>query len=206
MTSPATPTASLTAKGEATRDAVLASAIECFGRDGFRRTSVAAIARAAEVGGTVPYAYFDDKEDLFYEALDEDAAATIHECLPLVFDEEIGMWREQLLLAMVAAVQRHPLAHRVLAGQEPQVVQRVFELPAIVDLRSAVLARLTNERAEGHVRTDVDLESVSSGVVTLMLSLLMSIVQLGPDTLSAGRVRDVSAVFEAALEPLAPPA
>ena len=64
-----------TTKGAQTRQAILEAAIARFGRDGYRATSVADIARDAGVGGTVAYAYFPDKEALFLAALDEDAAA-----------------------------------------------------------------------------------------------------------------------------------
>src|SRR3546814_11997860 len=61
-------------KGEQTRRAILAAAIERFGREGYRATSVADIARDAGVGGTVAYAYFPNTETLFLEAFDEDAS------------------------------------------------------------------------------------------------------------------------------------
>ncbi len=61
-------------KGAQTRQAILDAAIARFGRDGFRATSVADIARDATVGGTVAYAYFPNKEALFLAAIDEDAA------------------------------------------------------------------------------------------------------------------------------------
>jgi AcrR family transcriptional regulator len=66
-----------TSKGARTRQAILAAAIARFGREGFRATSVADVTRDAGVGGTVAYAYFDNKESLFLAALDEDAAGLI---------------------------------------------------------------------------------------------------------------------------------
>ncbi len=73
-------------KGAQTRRAILAAAIARFGRDGYRATSVADIARDAGVGGTVAYAYFENKEALFFAAVDEDAAGVIHEGLATVLD------------------------------------------------------------------------------------------------------------------------
>ena len=61
-------------KGEQTRLDILHAAIARFGRDGFRGTSVAAIARDAGVSRTAAYAYFDTKKALFIAALDADAA------------------------------------------------------------------------------------------------------------------------------------
>src|SRR3954470_24294936 len=107
-------------KGAHTRRAILDAAIARFGREGFRATSVADIARDAGVGGTVAYAYFPNKEALFMAALDEDAAAVIHEGLSTVLDGvDLVDWRQTLIFTLVAAVERHPLARRLLAGLEP---------------------------------------------------------------------------------------
>src|SRR2546421_264852 len=112
-------------KGEQTREAILWAAIVRFGRDGYRSTAVADIARDAAVSGTLAYAYFPNKEALFLAAVDEDAAA-------------------------------------------------------------------------GLVRSDIDAAAIANGMVTIILSLLMSVVQLGGG--AAGTYgSDVTAVFEAAL-------
>ena len=77
-------------KGAQTRAAILDAAIVRFGRDGYRATSVADIARDAGVGGTVAYAYFPNKEALFLAALDEDAANVIHEGVTTVLDQPVS--------------------------------------------------------------------------------------------------------------------
>src|SRR5881275_206574 len=124
----ASPTA--LSKGAQTRQSILDAAIARFGREGFRATSVADIARDAGVGGTVAYAYFADKEALFLAALDEDAAAVIEEGLTTAFgDPGLLDWRETLLFTLVGAVQNHPLARRLLAGLEPEVTTRVLDTP-----------------------------------------------------------------------------
>src|SRR4051794_29555945 len=120
------------AKGAETRRAILDAAITRFGREGYRVTSVADIARDAGVGGTVAYAYFPNKEALFLAAVDEDAAAVIHEGLSSVLASPgVPDWRQVLIITLVAAVDRHPLARRLLAGLEPEVTGRVLEIPAL---------------------------------------------------------------------------
>ena len=195
VTSSAAPT-----KGAQTRQSILDAAIARFGREGFRATSVADIARDASVGGTVPYAYFADKEALFLAALDEDAAAVINEGLSSVF-ENPGQpdWRQTLLFTLVAAVDRHPLARRLLAGLEPDVTDRVLEIPALTELRKACGERLRGEQAAGTVRSDIDAVTIGNGIVSIMLSLLMSVVQLGAQA-AGPYTNDVAAVFEAALD------
>jgi AcrR family transcriptional regulator len=188
-------------KGAQTRRTILDAAIARFGRDGHRATSVADIARDAGVGGTVAYAYFPNKEALFLAALDEDAAAVIHEGVSTVLaDPVLPDWRQLLIFTLVEAVEQHPLARRVLAGLEPDVTDRVLEIPALTELRKACADRISSEQLAGRVRDDIDPVAIGNGVVSIMLSLLMSVVQVGTTVAFAYR-DDVAAVFEAALEP-----
>ena len=188
-------------KGEQTRLDILHAAIARFGRDGFRGTSVADIARDAGVSGTAAYAYFDNKKALFLAALDEDAASAISEGMAIVFDGSVGhRWRQGLLVSLVEAVSRHPLARRVLANHEPDVLDRVVDLPALAELRKAVAARLTAEQFDGQIRADIDPAVVGAGIVSIILSLLMTLTQLGEHA-PTDQAADVVAVFEAALDP-----
>jgi AcrR family transcriptional regulator len=186
-------------KGAQTRRAILAAAIARFGRDGFRATSVADITRDAAVGGTVAYAYFPSKEALFLAAVDEDAAGVIQEGLSTVLAEpDARLWRDSLIFTLVGAVERHPLAKRLLAGLEPEVTARVLEIPALSELRKVCAERLRTEQLAGTVRSDIDAATISNGIVALMLSMLMSVIQLGPEA-TIGYSGDVASVFEAAL-------
>src|SRR5437899_10677081 len=101
----------VTAKGARTRQALLDAAVARFGRDGYRGTSIAEIARDARLSGTAAYAYFPNKEALFVAAVDEDAAAVIQEGLSSIVDHtELDRWRETLIFSLLAAVGRHPMA------------------------------------------------------------------------------------------------
>lgn len=192
-------------KGELTRRAVLDAAIARFGRDGYRATSVADIARDASVGGTVAYAYFPNKEALFLAAVDHDAAAVIEEGVTHIL-EDLGAddWRGTLVFTLVDAVDRHPLARRLLAGLEPEVTARVMEIPALHELRKACAERLRTEQATGTVRPDIDPVAVANGIVTICLSLLRSVVQIGSDV-TVTYAEDVATVFAAALDPVPRP-
>jgi len=195
-------------KGEQTRSAILDAAIARFGRDGFRSTSVADIARDADVGGTLTYNYFPNKEALFLAALDEDAAGVIAEGVSSLLEQpKAGAWRETLIFTLVESVERHPLARRVLSGLEPHVTHRMLDIPAMAELRKAVAERLRSDQAAGHVRPDIDAVSVANGAVVIVISVLMSVLQFGREgVVTYGP--DVLAVFAAALDPielLAPP-
>jgi AcrR family transcriptional regulator len=186
-------------KGAQTRRAILDAAIARFGRDGYRATSVADIARDASVSGTLAYAYFPNKEALFLAALDDDAAAVIEEGLTSINrDPDVQDWRQTLIFTLVGAVEQHPLARRMLAGLEPEVTERVLEIPALAELRVACAERLRAEQAAGTVRPDIDPVTIGNGIVAIILSLLMSLVQVG-SAAATTYGSDVAAVFEAAL-------
>jgi AcrR family transcriptional regulator len=187
-------------KGAQTRRSILAAAIERFGRDGYRATKVADIARDAEVGNTLVYAYFPNKEALFLAALDEDAAGVIEAGVGVQGDGPvIGDLAATLMAAMVSATEAHPLARRVLAGLEPHATDRMQDIPALAELRKTVAERLRAGQADGRVRADIDPTTIANGAVTLALSLLMSMLQFGVgDTFPYAD--DVLAVFEAAIE------
>ena len=191
----------LTAKGARTRDAILAAAIERFGRDGYRATSVADIARDAQVGGSVAYAYFPNKESLFLAALDEDAAQAIREGVShLLVEGGHERWHASLIPTLVEALSRHPLARRVVTGLEPTATDRVSEIPAMGELRQAVGARLRADQELGLVRRDIDPTPIGNGIVTITIALLMGALQVGVGALG-DLGDDVWAVFSAALEP-----
>jgi AcrR family transcriptional regulator len=191
-----------TAKGERTRQVLLDAAIARFGRDGFRGTPLAAIARDARLSGTAAYAYFPNKEALFVAAVDEDAAAVLREGLATLEDDDIDVdrWRETLIFTLMAAVERHQLARRVLAGLEPDFSIRLLTIPALEQLREATRERLRRQQIAGEVRADVDPETMANGLVAIVLAVLMSLVQTGTDA-AALLGRDVAAVIEAALRP-----
>ena len=186
-------------KGELTRRAVLDAAIERFGRDGFRATSVTDIARDADVGPTVPYTYFSSKESLFLAALDEDAAGVIAEATSVIFSDVDDDWAAVLMGILVEAVGRHPLAERVLAGLEPHVTDRMLDIPALEELRTAVAQRLVADQATGEVRADIDAAAMSRGLVTIVLSLLMGVIQFGGAAVTTHGA-DVLAVLRAAIK------
>jgi AcrR family transcriptional regulator len=194
------------AKGARTRRAVLDAAAARFGREGYRATSVADIARDAGVGGTVAYAYFPNKEALFLAAVDEDAAAVIQASLAGLIDTpSVPEWPVKALLAAMESLEHHPLARRLLAGLEPEFMNRVTDVPAILEMRKLLAERLRADQATGWVRDDIDPTSAANGIVSIMLSLLVSLVQLGPE-LDLQYAADVNGVLHASVAGLHPPA
>ena len=186
-------------KGERTRQLLLAAAIARFGRDGYRATSLAEIARDARLSSTAAYPYFANKEALFVEAVDEDAAGAIEYGVFSVMgvDDDL-VWLDSLLPSLVASLERHPLAHRVLAGLEPDFTVRLLRIPALERLRKLIADRILHQQHRGTARTDIDPSAMADGLVTIVLSLLMSLVQTKAESeVLAGH--QVRAVLEAAL-------
>jgi AcrR family transcriptional regulator len=188
-------------KGERTRQALLEAAIARFGRDGYRGASVAEIARDARLSGTAAYVYFPNKQALFLAAVDEDAAAVVDEGLASLTDAvDLDQWRGTLIFTLLSAVDRHPLARRVLTGLEPDFTVRLITIPALDQLRKECGDRIAAEQLAGKVRADVDPQQIANGLVTIVLSLLMSLLQTGTDPATLLGA-DVTAVVEAALRP-----
>ena len=188
-------------KGARTRQQLLDAAIVCFGRHGYRSSSVAEIARDVGLSAPAAYVYFPNKEALFLAAVDEDAAAVIDEGLTSIAGSKgATRWRRALIATLFESVDRHPLARRVLAGLEPGFTVRLLHLPALEQMRKACGERVRARQLAGLVSPDIDAFTVGSGLVTVVLSLLMSSIQMGvtPATLLGS---DVAAFVDAALGP-----
>jgi AcrR family transcriptional regulator len=186
-------------KGERTRARLLDVAVRRFAADGFRRTSVAAVAEEAGVTAAAVYAYFPGKEGLFEAAVDADAHALISEASADLEDQDLVAGELRLVTALLAGLERHGLARRVLAGQEQEVIDRLLAIPALLELRSRLTAALAAGQEAGRVRSDIDPKVVAVGLETLTLALLMArlkVSQGGED-----RRRGVEAVFAAVLRP-----
>ena len=165
-------------KGERTQARILEAAVERFGANGFRPTSVAAIAREAGVSAAAAFAYWPSKEALFDAAVDHDAHLVINELLGGMGESpEIGQWLG-MVNELMEVLERHPLARRVLAGQEPEVIDRVLELGAFHDLRALLTQVIAAGQEAGVVRTDIDPSRAAIGIESITLALAMALLQL----------------------------
>ncbi|MGO9341972.1 MAG: TetR/AcrR family transcriptional regulator [Acidimicrobiales bacterium] len=191
-------------KGERTRRTILEAAIVRFAREGYRATSLAAVARDAGLSPSGIYPYFANKEALFVAAVDEDAAGEIEDGLAGVGNDDlIGDWRH-VIIGFLEALDGHPLARRVLAGLEPDFTVRLIGIPALDQLRKALAENLEGLQMRGDVRDDLNARAMASGFLTIWLSLLMSLVQTGSQPIDL-LGEEVVAVFDAAMRPVARP-
>src|SRR3954466_13832488 len=185
-------------KGERTRQALLDGAIKRFAADGFRATSLADIARAANVTPAAAYAYFASKEALFTEAVDTDAARLIEDAvLPLLSAGFHNDW-SKLVRALVDGLDEHPLARRLLAGLEPEFTERMLDIPALAQLRNGLAMVLAAGQQVGEIRPDIEPATIAMGLEMTFLALLIAGLQTGisPDS---EQMAGVMAVLEAAV-------
>jgi AcrR family transcriptional regulator len=195
------PGAVVPGKGERTRRRLLETAVRRFGADGFRQTSVSEIARDAGVTPAAAYAYFEGKLALFEAAVDTDASALIDAARARVPAEISARERFAFLLsALVERLGDHPLASRVLAGREPEVVGRLLDLPSLRALASDTTSLMAAAQEAGEVRPDVDPAVLAEGLQAIVLALLMAQLQAGVDP-GSHRAQAVFAVLDTALKP-----
>ena len=187
-------------KGARTRRRLLETAVRRFGEQGFRATSVSQIAREVGVTQAAAYAYFANKEGLFDAAVDHDAAEVIARAGERASGVPVDQLVPYVLLNLMAEVELHPLARRVVSGKEPDALARLVDLPALATLRSFIAAEVTAAQARGEVRDDIDPEVFADGAETLLLSLVISVSQVGSSTVTR-RQLGVIGIFDAALRP-----
>lgn len=196
-------------KGERTRRRLLELAIEQFGRKGFRSTSVTEITRGAGLTQAASYAYFENKVDLFRAAVNADVEALLDSVVPTLRETPVHQLLAATLVYLAAKLDEHPLAVRVLCGHEPDAMDQLRDLPALIEVRSVLAERLRVAQEAGEIRRDVQPDVLATGLQILLLALLTSLtigrgaeasdapgITPAPDVIAG-----VMAVFDAVLAP-----
>jgi len=182
------PAETTTPRGERTRRLLIDAARERFARDGYRSTSVAVISRDAGLGSTTAFVHYDNKEALFFAAVDDDLSSMFRE-----FSQHVGvlmaldteftsqeMLFQGLLGAVLDIIDRHPLARRLIAGLEPDFTGRVLESSSFDDLRATVIPLLEEGQRRGWIRPDLPAGDLADGLTGVVLAMAMASVQIGP--------------------------
>ncbi len=185
-------------KGDRTRRRLLEIAVRRFAADGYRRTSVSDIARDAGLTPAAAYAYFAGKEALFFAAIDSDAASLIESSRRAASGETVRDRWLGFLAQLRVLIDDHPLARRVLAGEESDMVRRLLDLPSLAAVRSDLADDLRTGQATGEIRDDVSPELLAIGIETLSIAAIMAELQVGP-VQQTDRVLGAITVFDAAM-------
>ena len=107
-------------------------------------------------------------------------------------------WMSRLVHRSLRA---HAWAERILPKRK---VSRLTKGPIIRSYPGYPAGYTVSGLGTGKPPPDIDPATIANGVVTIILSLLMSVVRLGGKNALIAYGGDVAAVFEAALDPVPP--
>jgi AcrR family transcriptional regulator len=192
-------------KGERRRRAIVDAAIVRFSSQGYRTTTLSAIAADAGVTPAAVYRYFADKDELFAAAVDADAGelvALARSSLEANATDSLGALLGDLAEGLAAAVDRHPLVGRVLAGLDPLPPERILELPALANLRDYLVELISFGQQAGLVRASLDPRNTVVALETVVLDHVAGLVALGrPHGAADARWSAVVELLDVALRP-----
>jgi AcrR family transcriptional regulator len=194
------------AKGTATRQRILDAAVARFADQGFRDTTVAAVARDAGVTAPAVHQYFGSKQELFHAAFEYDVAPVL-----AAFHDGAGPGRQLaldstaaqhgLVPRVAAEFAEHPLAMRVLQGNEPEHTADLMALPAVVAAHDQLTRRVAEDQRAGTMRDDLPAGALADALETLVFALLLGPVQMSGENSDSGRRWAISAVISRGIRP-----
>lgn len=176
MNPPADPRRSLT-KGQRTRLRLLQAAIDRFGADGYRATSVSQLSRDAGLTPAAAYAYFADKEAFWVAAVRADLDQLSAEIRDQALRSDRPLF--DLMLGMFSALDRHPLTRRVLAEGTQADLRLVLDHSLFAGTTAILESRLEGRRASGNLPPGSSPAVLARGIETVIFSMLLSAVRAG---------------------------
>lgn len=185
-------------RGSFTRRQILDAAIDRFGRDGYRRTSVLSIARQSDLGSTTTYVHYPTKDALFHAALEDDLGSLFAKVIKVVDRADPSAGPASLIGVLLQELEAHPLARRLIAGLEPELTDRVLGADAMSALGAAVSERVAQGQRVGVIRADIEPALLADGLVSVVIALAMASVQVGGPLL-VERAPGIDAIFQAVL-------
>ncbi len=164
-------------KGQRTRQRLLRVAIDRFGTQGFRATSVSQLSRDAGLTPAAAYAYFADKDAYWTAAIDADLDAVEAEIRDAAMQSDRPIF--DLMAGLLAALDRHPLTRRVFAEGTPDDLQLVLRHRLFAGTTATIADRLAARKAAGVLPGDGDPVVMARGIETVMFGLIVSTVRAG---------------------------
>lgn len=188
------------ASGSATtRQLILDAAAARFAEQGFRQTSVSAVARELSISPSAVYFHFANKEQLFLAAYDRQAG----QLADAIFAGESqpigdGYW-QSIILVLVQQMSEYPLVMRVVRGREPELLPRLATGELSMRMRAEIAVSLRLGQEVGRIRMDIDRERVAAALESILLALLVTAVQTG-GAAAAERAAPVAELLTMAIE------
>ncbi|WP_330228292.1 TetR/AcrR family transcriptional regulator [Nocardia sp. NBC_00508] len=171
-------TTSTTPRGEQTRRSILDVATRRFADQGFRNTSVAAVARELGLAPSAVYFHFADKQALFVAAFDRDAARLCDDALDQPGPMDAAYWQE-VVRRFVTRLATYPLVHRVLAGREPGLLARLVDGVVPQRIRQSLETSLRAGQESGDIAEDIDPRDTAIALEAIFTAVVITVVQVG---------------------------
>lgn len=154
----------LTARGQATRDKLVAAAREVFAERGFAATRMGDLADAAGVAHGTVYTYFDTKEDVLLAVLDS-VRHDLHEAMTLPTVRDPIARVEAANRAYLAGYRTH--AHLLRVAEEASATDERFA-DVLLELRRTHVARVATAisklQAEALAAPDLDAHTAAAAL------------------------------------------
>jgi AcrR family transcriptional regulator len=166
-----------TSKGARTRARLVDEGIMQFGANGYRHTSLAAVARNVGLTPAAAYPYFPAKHDLFLASADAAIGRLLADARKTSGTSSTP-WLT-LFTEIVHAIPTHALVQRILSDEEPDLVRECLELPSMKALFEQVTQTVHAAQANGIIRTDLDPGVLALGLETVFLGQLLFRVRSG---------------------------
>ena len=164
----------LTAKGQATRERILAAAVELIAEHGVAGTGTEDVRRAAGVSGSQLYHYFASKQDLIRAVITRQAVAPKVPGQPIMGSldslDALTAWADAAVENQERGGGRHSCTLASLAGElNPADEQTRTDLcHAFQRWQSLLHDGLQAMRDRGELRPDADLDELSLALLTAL--------------------------------------
>ena len=176
MATSSDPRRSLT-KGQRTRQRLLRVAVDRFGEQGFRGTSVSQLSRDAGLTPAAAYAYFADKDAYWAAAIAADLDDIDAELRDSALHSESPIF--ELMSGVFRSLDRHPLTRRVFAEGTADDLQLILRHPLFADTTALIADGLTARKAAGRLPGDGDPVVMARGIETVIFGLIITAVRAG---------------------------
>jgi AcrR family transcriptional regulator len=175
---------------------LLRAAVDRFGAQGFRATSVSQLSRDAGLTPAAAYAYFDDKEAFWREAVSADLDALRDEILGPALAS--GRPILEMLKSLVTELRQHPLALRVLVEGTVDDMRLVLNHNLFAGTTRVVADGLAARQRAGKLSPAHDPMELATGFETVLFALVVSVVRAGFDGVDE-RIESVLALMTVAV-------